>query len=72
VVAITAVQTGCPLHATEQDVRPGRTLPETVGALGLPDGIDQQPGLARLRYPGLVVGARRMRVQWLLVTPAGR
>jgi hypothetical protein len=72
VVAITAVQTGCPLHATEQDVRPGRTLPETVGALGLPDGIDQRPGLACLRYPGLVVIARRMRVQWLLVTPAGR
>ncbi|MCL6554383.1 MAG: hypothetical protein K6W08_14875 [Firmicutes bacterium] len=71
-LTITAVQTSCPLHATKQDVRPGRTLPEAIGALGLPDGIDQRVGLARLRYPGLVVGARRKRVQWLLVSAAGR
>jgi hypothetical protein len=72
VIAITALQTGCPLHATEQDVRPGRTLPEAIGALGLPGDIDQRHDLARLCYPGLVVGARRMRIQWLLVTPSSR
>jgi len=68
-VAITAVETSCPLHTTADDVRAGRLLPDAVSVLGLPGHVDYRPGLARLRYRGLVIGARRMRVQWLRVIP---
>jgi len=69
-VAITAVETSCPLHATPDDVRTGRLLPDAESVLGLPGDVDYRPGLAQLRYRGLVIGARRMRVQWLRVIVA--